>query len=176
MLRTLGIPTLNFCRYSGVTEGVFADHFRNIGISTFHFLHLRFHYPHFIGVLEQPLRARVAADDAFPALGERNLAPRPTLGAGQHHIDERAPAGNRAPAARRLLVGSAGVLEGLDGLEAAEPARRTLARPIDGAEGRADSPGFTGLGVDHHLRARHLGRDEINLRLDYREVAVSAAL
>src|SRR5262245_26383442 len=101
MLRTLGIPTLSFDRYSGVAEAVRPDHLRNIGISTLHFLHLGLHDPHLVGVLEQPLRARVAADHALAALRERHLAPRPAFRAGQHDVYERAAAGNGAPAACR---------------------------------------------------------------------------
>src|SRR5574341_1672852 len=98
MLRTLGIPILSFDRYSGVTEAVFADHFRNIGMSTFHVFHLAFHHPHLVRVLEQALGAGVAADDPLPAFGQRHLAPRPALRARQHDVDEGAPAVDRAQA------------------------------------------------------------------------------
>src|SRR3970282_1853452 len=117
MLRTLGIPILSFDRYSGVTEGVFADHLCNIGMSTFHILQLGFHHPHFVRVLEQALGAGIAADDPLLALGERHLAPRPALRSGQHDVDEGAPAADRAPLAYGVLVCGALVLERLDGVE-----------------------------------------------------------
>src|SRR5512134_724539 len=134
MFRTLGIPILSFDRYSGVAEGVLADHFRNIGMSTFDFLQLGFHHPHLVRVLEQALGTGIAADDTLLALGERHLAPRPALRTGQHHVDEGAPAAHRAPLAYGVLVGGALVLERLDGFVAAEARRLALAPPIPCAQ------------------------------------------
>src|SRR3989304_3126062 len=136
-------------------------------MSTFHVLQLRFDDPHLVRVLEQALGTRVATDHPLPTLGERDLAPRPTLGAGQHDVDEGAPAADRAPLARGVLVGRALVLQRLDGVEAAESRRLPAARPTQGAQRGADRARFARERMDHDLRPWNLAGDEVHLRLYY---------
>src|SRR5438552_1666679 len=83
-------------------EGVLANHLRHVGIVTLDLLELRLDHAHLVDVLDETLGARVAADHALPTRRERQLAPRPALGAGQLHVDERARAVDRAPLADRL--------------------------------------------------------------------------
>src|SRR5690606_29588479 len=115
------------------SEGLFANHFANIGKFTALLLHLGLHRPHLVGVLHQAFRAGVAADDAFPAGLDGHLAPRPPLGAVELHVDEGPLAVHRAPAADRVLAGRAAVFELLDEIEAAEAARPSLNVSIDRA-------------------------------------------
>ena len=105
-----------------------------------------------------------------------NLAPRPSRRPWKLDIDERALAVAGAPAADRVIVGGAAIGQRFDCVEAAEAARLSAAPRIQRAERRADRAGLAGVGVDHDLRVGNLAGDEIDLRLDHREIAVRAAL
>src|SRR5262249_5884272 len=59
-----------------VAEGCRANHFSSVWVGMLHGLEILLHHEHLVHVLEQSLRARVAADHALPAGGNRNLAPR----------------------------------------------------------------------------------------------------
>src|SRR5687768_16837389 len=84
---------------AGPAERVLPNHFGNVRVLTLDLLELRLHHPHLVDVLDEPLRAGVTADHALPALGQRQLAPRPALGARELDIDERPRAVDRAPLA-----------------------------------------------------------------------------
>src|SRR5262249_3266445 len=128
-----GMPTRSFDRSLRPAEGVSADRFSNVGKGTLHILQLALDDAQLVDVLDQPLRARVAADDARPPFADRHLAPRSPARARQPDVDERPLARDRAPVADRLLVGRAGVGERIDRLEAAEAARLPLALPLERA-------------------------------------------
>src|SRR5262249_33840977 len=147
---------LSFDRYPGVTEGVLADQFRNIGMSTSDLLQLLLHHAHLAGVLQESLGAGVAADDALAAGGERDLAPRPPGRARQRYVDEGAAATHRAPAADGVLAGGARVFQRLDRVETPEARSFTVARPVESAERRADRAGLAGVRVDHDPGAGNL--------------------
>src|SRR5690606_25041703 len=91
-----------FC--PSTSEGLFANHFANIGKFTALLLHLGFHRPHLVGVLHQALGAGVAADDALPTFFNRHLTPRPPLGTVELHVDAGTLAVHRTPAADSRLA------------------------------------------------------------------------
>src|SRR5262245_34822727 len=104
--RTRGMPTRSLLRDDDLglsrgdeAEGVLANHLGNVRVATLDLLELGFHNAQLGHVLHQALGARVAADDALVAGGERQLAPRPPGRAGQLHVDERPRAVDRAPLA-----------------------------------------------------------------------------
>src|ERR1700730_7399117 len=109
----------------GAAEGRRANHFSNVWVGILHGLKVLLYHQHLVDVLEQSLRARVTADYALPAGGNGYFAPAPALAVGQAHVDEGALAVDRAPLARRVLVGRAHVLERLDDVVAAEARGRT---------------------------------------------------
>ena len=115
-MRTLGIPTRSFDRESGGLEGVVSNNFGNVWKNTFGFLELGFDDAHFVDVFEQSLGAGVAADDTLPSLLERYLAPCTSLAARELYIDERSTAIALAPAAHRVLVRRAAIVEVFDGV------------------------------------------------------------
>src|SRR5262245_34241670 len=88
-LRTRGMPTRRRSRgvaaVSGAccscraAEGRCANQFSSVWVCILHSLKVFLHHEHLVDVLEQSLRAGVAADHALPAGGERYLAPRPAL-------------------------------------------------------------------------------------------------
>src|SRR5262245_51876296 len=86
---------------AGGAERVLPNHLGNVRILTLDLLELGLHLAQLVGVLDQTLRARVAADDALPARCERQLAPRAAAGIRELHVDERARAVDRAPLAHR---------------------------------------------------------------------------
>src|SRR5580692_10738704 len=122
MLRTRGIPTRSCARVLGAAEGGGTNHFRHVWISTFALIDPSFHDPHFVDVLQQPLRTGIAADDAFPAFRDRNFAPRPSRRPGQLHVDEGALAVAAAPMSDRMIIGRGPVSEGFNGGKAAKSA------------------------------------------------------
>src|SRR5581483_7152964 len=75
-LSVRGMPMRSSVRDFSLPEGVCANQVGHVRKDIFGFLQLGFHHAHFVDVLEQALRAGVAADDALPAFGERHLAPR----------------------------------------------------------------------------------------------------
>src|SRR5206468_12774553 len=83
-------------------ERVLPNHLGNVRVVTLDLLELRLHDPHLVDVLDEALRARVAADHALPTLGQRQLAPPPSRAAGPPPADERARAVDRAPLTDRL--------------------------------------------------------------------------
>src|ERR687887_2684199 len=119
-LRTRGMPMRSAARAFfvssalsrgfGATKGVFSNHLSSVWVGIFHALHALLHYAHLVDILEQAFRARVATDHALPARGKRHLAPGPAFRLGHAHIDERALATHRAPAAGGVLVRRARVL------------------------------------------------------------------
>src|SRR5262245_49045462 len=137
-LSTRGMPTRSSARGfaagsrcdPGAAEGGFANHFSSVWVGILDGLQVLLHDPHLVDILEQSLRAGVATDHALPAGGERYFAPRAALAGGKAHVDERALAVHRAPVARRVLIGRACVLEGLDRVVAAKARRRTGPEPI----------------------------------------------
>src|SRR5215813_15112502 len=99
------MPTRSLVRDGGgvdPAERVLPNHLGNVRVLTLDLLELRLHHAHLVDVLDEPLGARVAADHALPAFGQRQLAPRATLGARQLDVAERARAVDRAPLAHRL--------------------------------------------------------------------------
>src|SRR3981189_762591 len=126
-LRTRGMPTRSSDRGLDPTEGFGANHFSHVRIRTLRLLEPGFHHPHLVDVLDQPFRAGIAADDAFPARLYGNLAPWPSLRFGQLHVDESALAIAAAPAADRVVVGRAAIGKRFDGVEAAETGGRSTA-------------------------------------------------
>src|SRR5213592_683852 len=127
--RTRGTPTRRLARDGAgadSAERVLANHLGNVRVLTLDLLELRLHHAHLVDVLDEPLRTRVAADHALPALGQRHLAPRAPLGAGQLDVDERARAVDRAPLADGLGGRGGGVGQGRDRVEAAEARRLAL--------------------------------------------------
>src|SRR4029450_11886024 len=85
-------------------ERALADRVGNVGKRTLHILQPALDDAELVHVFDQPFRTGVAADDARPSFGERHAAPRPSRGAGQADVDERALARNRAPPADRLVA------------------------------------------------------------------------
>src|SRR5262249_16950757 len=101
--RTRGIPIRRLARDgAGSAERGLPNHFGGIRILTLDLLQLRLHDSQLVRVLDETLRTGVAADHTLPALGERHLAPGPTLGAGELDVDERARAVDRTPLAHGL--------------------------------------------------------------------------
>src|SRR5262245_64509890 len=82
-------------------ERVLPNHLGNVRVLTLDLLELRLDHAHLVDVLDEPLRARVAADDPLPARCQRQLAPLAALGARQLDVDERPRAVDRAPLAHR---------------------------------------------------------------------------
>src|SRR5262245_350520 len=153
-------------------EGCRANHFSSVWVGILHGLEVLLHHQHLVDVLEQSLRAGVAADYALPAGGNRYFAPGAALAVGQAYVDERALAVDRAPLARRVLVGRARVLERLDDIVAAEACGRTGLQPVAGAQRRTDGTRLAGMRVHHDLGVGHLRANEIDLRLHNGQVAV----
>src|SRR5262245_31740979 len=119
-LSTRGMPTRKRPRGfvagsddGGAAEGCRANQFSSVWVGILHSLEILFHHEHLVDVFEQSFWAGVAADHALPSGSERHLAPGPAFAVGQAHVDERSLAVNRAPLARRVLLGRAGVPEGL---------------------------------------------------------------
>ena len=160
----------------GAAERVLPNHLGNVRVLTLDLLQLGLHHAHLVDVLDQPLRAGVAADHPLPALAERQLAPRAALRAGELHVDERARAVDRAPLADGLRARRARVGERGDGVEAAERLAAPFARQSDRAERGADGPRLAGVRMDDHVGVGDLAADEVHLRLHHRHVAVRAAL
>src|SRR5688500_10356537 len=134
--RTRGMPTRSLARDgAGAAERVRANQLGNVRVVTLDLLQLRFHHPHLIDVLDEPLGTRVAADDALPALGERKLAPRAPARAGKLDVDEGACAVDRAPLADGLGGGRAAVRQRLDRVEAAKARGATGLEAISSTEG-----------------------------------------
>src|SRR5215510_2537478 len=136
-LSTRGMPTRRRSRgfaggsgVGGAAEGCRANHFSSVWVGILHGLKVLLHHEHLVDVLEQSLRAGIAADHALPAGGERYLAPRAAFAVGQAHVDERSLAVDRAPLARRVLIGRARVLERLDHVVAAEAGGRAGFQPV----------------------------------------------
>src|SRR4029450_2967924 len=143
------MPTRSLFRAGGggdPAERVLANHLGHVRVLTLDLLELRLHHAHLVDVLHEPLGTRVAADDALPAGGERELAPLAALGARQLDVDEGARAVDRAPLADGLGTGRAGVGQGRDGVEAAEARGLAARAPIAGAERGADRAGLAGGG------------------------------
>src|SRR5439155_5728108 len=158
------MPTRSLVRDGGggdPAERVLANHLGNVRVLTLDLLELRLHHAHLVDVLHEPLRTRVAADDALPAGGERELAPLAALGVRQLDVDEGARAVDRAPLADGRRAGRAGVGQGRDGVEAAEARSLAARAPIAGAERGPDRAGLAGIGVQYHLGVRHLAADEV---------------
>src|SRR5689334_23361280 len=102
------MPTRSLLRDGGgadPAERVLANHLGNVRVLTLDLLELRLDHPHLVDVLDEALRARVAADHALVALGQLQLAPRAALAARQRHVDERARAVDRAPLADGVGAG-----------------------------------------------------------------------
>src|SRR5437867_85740 len=178
-LRTRGTPMRRLARDGAgadPAERVLANHLGNVRVLTLDLLELRLHHAHLVDVLDEPLGARVAADHALPALGQRHLAPRAPLGAGQLDVDERARAVDRAPLADGLGGRGGGVGQGCDRVEAAAARRLALLPPVAGAEGGADGARPARARTDPDLGVGHLAADEVDLRLHDGHVAVGAAL
>src|SRR5688572_12243029 len=110
---------------AGPAERVLANHFGNVRVLTLDLLELRLDHAHLVDVLDEALRARVAADHALVAFRQGQLAPRAALATRKLDVDERPRAVDGAPLADRLRAGRAGVLQPGDGGEAQE--RRGLA-------------------------------------------------
>src|SRR5262252_8724888 len=108
---------------AGSAERVLPNQLGNVRVVTFDVLQLRFDLTHLVGVLDEALRTRVAADDTLPAGQQRQLAPCPSGRAGQLDVDERARAVDRAPLADGLSTGRARVGERGDGGETPESRR-----------------------------------------------------
>src|SRR5262245_47782205 len=106
----------------GAAEGGCANHFSSVWVGILDSLEVLLHHQHLVDILEQSLRAGVAADDADPAGGERDFAPRTALAVRHAYVDEGAPAVDRAPVAGRGRIGRARVFERLDHVVAAEAA------------------------------------------------------
>src|SRR5215475_9422285 len=132
---------------SGAAERVRPNHLGNVRVLTLDLLELRLHLAQLVDVLDQALGTGVAADHALPALGQRQLAPRPTRRAGELDVDERARAVDRAPLAHRLRRGGAVVDEGLHRLEAAEARDAAALAPVHRAEGGADGSRLARVGM-----------------------------
>src|SRR5262245_17278325 len=150
-LRTFGMPILCLLRASsfirrsaaGSPEGLRSNHLANIGIDTPTLLHFCFHHLHLVDVLQQSLGAGIAADDAFPAFLEGNLAPRSAFAAGNQHVDECPLAVDGTPPADRVHTGRAAVFERLDLIEASEAAWTSRIGGVERAQRRADGAGLT---------------------------------
>src|SRR5690606_29616017 len=136
------------------SEGLFANHFANIGKFTALLLHLGFHRPHLVGVLHQALGAGVAADDALPAFFNRHLTPRPPLGAVEPYVDEGALAVHRTPTADGVLARGAAIFERFDEIETTEAARLAFDVRIDRAQSRADGASLARIGMDENFGVR----------------------
>src|ERR1051326_1333691 len=126
-LRTRGMPIRSLLRDggsggAGAAERVLPNHLGNVRVVTLGLLELGLHLAQLVHVLDQTLGAGVAADHSLPARRERQLAPRPALGPRQLHVDEGARAVDGAPLADGVGRGGAGVGQGRDVVEAAEPA------------------------------------------------------
>src|SRR5262245_55926097 len=170
------MPTRSLDRSLRDAEGVSADRFSNVGKGTLHILQLALDDAELVHVLDEPLRARVAADDSRPAFADRHLAPRTAGRTRQTHVDERPLAADRTPVADGVLVGRARVAQPGDRVEAAEAARLRLPLPLERAQRRADRARLARVRMDDDLGVRHFLADEVDLRLDDREVAMRPAL
>src|SRR5205823_14165825 len=101
-----------------ISERVLANHLGNVRVLTLDLLELCLHHAHLVDVLDEPLGARIAADDPLPAGRQRQLAPFAALRARQLHVDEGPRAVDRAPLADRLRGRRAGVGQRGDRVEA----------------------------------------------------------
>src|SRR5262245_26167926 len=174
-LRTRGIPTRRSARDdagvdfgAGAAERVLPNHLGNVRVVTLDLLELRLDDAQLVGVLDEPLGARVAADHALPAGQERQLAPGSAGRARDLDIDERARAVDRAPLADGRGAGRRLVDERLDGIEAAKPGGRAGPAPVGRAQRRADRAGFAGVRMQNDLRLRDLDADEVDMSLHHR--------
>src|SRR4029450_11170577 len=134
------MPTRSLFRAGGggdPAERVLANHLGHVRVLTLDLLELRLHHAHLVDVLHETLGTRVAADDALPAGGERELAPLAALGARQLDVDEGARAVDRAPLADGRRAGRAGVGQRGDRVEAPEVRRLAPLLPVRRAERRA---------------------------------------
>src|SRR3954469_17146730 len=88
MLRTRGMPTRSSERDFGGAESLGPNHLSHVGISMPALLDFRLHHAQFAGILDQALRAGIAADHALESFAYRHLAPWPALGVRQSDVDE----------------------------------------------------------------------------------------
>src|SRR5262245_11910326 len=183
-LRTFGMPILCLLRASsfirrsaaGSPEGLRSNHLANIGMDTPTLLHFGFHHLHLVDILQQSLGAGIAANDAFPAFLEGNLAPRSALAARNQDIDECPFAIDGTPPADRVETGRAAVFEPLDPVEADEAAWTSGIGGVKRAQRSADVAGLAAVGMDQDFGIRHLAGDEVDLRFDHGKIAVRPAL
>src|SRR5262245_58530613 len=175
--RSRGVAAVSgACCSCRAAEGRCANHFSGVWVSILHGLKVLLHHEHLVDVLEQSLRAGVAADHALPTGGERYFAPWPAFAVRQAHVDEGPLAVDWAPLASRVLIGRAGVVEGLDDVVAAETGGRARLQPVAGAQRCADGARLAGIWMHHDLGVGYLRTNEIDLCLHNCEVAVRAAL
>ena len=106
--------------------------------------------------------------------------PRPRDGRADRHVDEGAHAFVLAEVAPRVVVALGLERDALGRVEADERRLASLPPQADGLEARADRAGLAAVLVEHDVGLAHLAlevvADEVDLRLDRRQVALRAAL